>query len=464
MEQNNLTGYPSIDKPWLKYYTEEAINTPIPQCTVYEYLWNNNKDHLNDIAITYFNRNITYSELFQNIDKVAHAFVSIGVKPGDIVTMCTVSTPETIYAFYALSRLGAVSNLIDLRSDAAQLNNYIVAAASRIVLCHDLAADKIQEAVAGTNVEKVIIVSTSDSFHPVKKLFSKVLQAPNVNRKPNMLYWARFLKGNASTSLIPSGASANDLVLMTHTCGPTGVPKCILLSNDNINAVAFQYGLGVPHSRRQKYLAAIPPFIAFSVSVGIHLPLSLGMTCIPIVQFTADKFCEDLKKYSPNHFICTPSSLEALIHNQWELDLRHLSVPCVAGGYINRQFEDKINFYFKWHNCKVKLVKGYGIAGFLACTTKHGFNKYGSVGFPLIKTTIAIFQPGTDQELHYNEEGEICFTGPNMMAGYFKNQAEIHNIMKKHSDGNLWIHSGDIGYMDEDGFLFVIDRTQEEKP
>lgn len=462
MYKKELTGYPSVDKPWLKYYSEEAINAPIPKCTVYEYLWNANKDHTEDVAITYFDRNITYSELFENIDKVTSAFANAGIKHGDIVTMCTVSTPETIYAFYALSRLGAISNLIDLRSDIEELNRYIVGAESKIVLALDLVASKIQEAIVNTQVEKVILLSASDSFVPVKRILYKVLQTPKIKIGPNMMPWASFIKKYASTASIKSQTSANDVVLMTHTSGTTGVPKGVMLSNLNINAVAFQYALGMPHSRQQKYLDVTPPFVAFGVCVAIHLPLGLGLTCIPIIQFDSDNFYDYLKKYNPNHFSCTPANLEALIRDERYLDLSYISVPATGGDYIGQKLEDNINQYLKGRNCKVELIKGYGMTevSSSACTTKSGCNKYGSVGVPLVKMTISIFQPETNKELTYNEEGEICFTGPNVMIGYFKNQAETNRMIKKHSDGTLWVHSGDIGYMDEDGFLFVIDRMK----
>lgn len=462
MEEKKLTGYPSIDKPWLKYYTEEAINAKMPECTVYEYLWENNKDHLDDIALHYFDQKITYAELFMNIEKAARAYSAAGVRQGDIVTMCSVSTPETIYTFYALSRLGAISNLIDLRADIQELKRCIVEAESTIVVSLDLVANRVREAVTETRVKKVIIIAPSDSFSPAKRLLYKALQAPKIKMISNMVTWSKFLKDHSAEGIENATISAHDAVLMTHTSGTTGHPKGVLLSNHNINAVAFQYALGMPHSRQQKYLAVIPPFIAFGICVAIHLPLGLGMTCIPVIKFDPSKFYDYLKQYRPNHFTCTPSNLETLIKDDRDIDLSDLCVPSVGGDYIGRQLENDINQYLKGHRCNVELIKGYGMTevSSSACTTKNGCNKYGSVGFPLVKMTISIFEPGTDKELVYGEEGEICFTGPNMMLGYFKNKVETDKLIKMHGDGSLWVHSGDIGYMDEDGFLFVIDRLK----
>ena len=171
-ENNKLTGYPSIDKPWLKYYSEEAINAPLPECTIYEYLWENNKDHLDDIALNYFDRKITYGELFQNIEKAVKAFSALGVKTGDIVVMATVTTPETIYAFYGLNRLGAISNMVDPRTSTEGIKHYISEVDAKLVLTIDAALPKIEKAIVGTNVQKIIVVSPADSLpQPKKALF-----------------------------------------------------------------------------------------------------------------------------------------------------------------------------------------------------------------------------------------------------------------------------------------------------
>lgn len=134
----------------------------------------------------------------------------------------------------------------------------------------------------------------------------------------------------------------------------------------------------------------------------------------------------------------------------------------MGGDYISWKTEEKINSYLKKHGVKYDLVKGYGMTevSSSACTTKNGYNKPGSVGFPLAKMIISIFQPETERELKYNEEGEICFTGPNVMIGYYNNVEATNTTIRKHCDGKKWVHSGDIGYMDKNGFLYVIDRMK----
>ena len=169
MSEQKLTGYPSIDKPWLKYYTEEAINAKMPECTMYEYLWQSNKDHLSDTALRYFDRKISFGEMFDNIEKAVKAFSAIGLKKGDIIIMATVTTPETVYAFYALNRLGVIPNMVDPRTSTEGIREYIREVDAKVVLTLDVAYPKIEKAIEGTNVEKIIVTSPADSLPPIKK-------------------------------------------------------------------------------------------------------------------------------------------------------------------------------------------------------------------------------------------------------------------------------------------------------
>lgn len=173
-QKQQMTGYPSIDKPWLKYYSEEAINAPLPECTAYELLYQNNKDFLSDVALIYYGRRFSYGELFENIEKAARAFWSLGVRQGDIVILCTVNMPETVYAFYGLNRLGAVANLVDPRTNEDSLRNYIKECNAKIVVTVNLASSKIQKAAKESSAEHIVVVSPSDSLSLVKRVLYNI--------------------------------------------------------------------------------------------------------------------------------------------------------------------------------------------------------------------------------------------------------------------------------------------------
>ena len=167
--EKNLTGYPSIDKPWLKYYTEETINAKLPECTIYEYLWENNKEYQNNIALNYFDRKITYSEVFANIEKATKGYATLGLESGDILTVCAVTIPETIYSFYGLNRLGVICNMVDPRTSIEGIREYIKEVNSKFVITIDVAYPKIVEAIKGTAVEKIVVISPADSLPQPKK-------------------------------------------------------------------------------------------------------------------------------------------------------------------------------------------------------------------------------------------------------------------------------------------------------
>ena len=209
----------------------------------------------------------------------------------------------------------------------------------------------------------------------------------------------------------------------------------------------------------------MPPFIAYGVGNGLHLPLIVGMEVILIPSFNPNEFADLLNKYHPNHMVGVPSHYGNIIRNKKmrNQDLSYIIAPTVGGDSMDISLEIETNDFLRKHNCKYPACKGYcmsEVAAGVSICSSHACNKIGSVGIPLTHTTMAIFDTATGKELSYNQEGEICMTGPNTMVGYYNNEAETNNVIKKHDDGLLWVHSGDIGYIDEDGFVFIRDRIK----
>lgn len=466
--EQKLTGYPSIDKPWLKYYSRDAIETKLPDCTIYEYIWENNKDHLDDVAINYFDRRITYRVLFEEIDKCAKAFKMLGVQKGDVVVMTTVTTPETIYSFYALNILGATANMVDPRTSVDGIKNFILEVDAKIVLTIEIATPKIEKAINNTNVQHLVIISPADSLSPHKKLFynltNKKYKKKN-NNSDKRLMWQKFLLQGSKNTYTKADYDKLRCCAMVHTGGTTGTPKTVMLSNENLNVMALQYRLlGVDFNRNQNFLNIMPPFIAYGIVLGIHMPLCLGLIDVLIPQLDPKKFPDLILKYKPAHLAGVPMHYEQLRHNPktQRCDLSFFQMTGCGGDGMAEGFEVAINDYLKSNNCKYPITKGYGMTevSSAATTNKQELNKLGSVGIPHLKTNVSIFEVGTDRELPYGEEGEICINAPTMMLGYFNNPEEESKVIKKHSDGNRWIHSGDIGYMDSDGFVFINGRLK----
>lgn len=472
--QGPPTGYPSIDKPWLKYYRNEQINTNIPKMSVYRYLYEQNKNYLGRIALTYFDKKITFDELFIKIEETAKALKSMNIKENDIVTISMPNTPETVYLFYAMSKIGAIANMVDPRTSSEGIEKYIEEVGSDKVIIVDSYYNKVKPLTEKGKINQVVAISPAESLplglslgYKAKEFIDSLKDSSKKNVFNNKTKtWKQFiLNGKDYTLETEVKYQENRPIVIEHTGGTTGVPKGVLLSNENINSVALQSVLtGIDMKRDHNWLDIMPTFIAYGVGMGLHLPLTIGMETILIPQFDAKKFDELLYRHKPVHMVGVPSYWGTIIKSKKlaNQDLSYMIAPTVGGDAMNIALEQEANEFLKDHNCTSKIVKGYGmteVTGGVAGTIEAN-NEIGSVGIPFIKQIISVFEPDSENEVGYNQDGEICITGPNTMLGYFENSEATNSILKKHSDGKLWVHTGDIGYITENGNIFIVDRLK----
>lgn len=465
MEQKKeLTGYPSIDKPWLKYYTDDQIELALPRLTAFKYIEKENANNQNGIAINYFNKKITYGEMFNNIEYTTKAFSSVGVKKGDVVSIVSVTLPETIYSFYALNRIGAISNMIDPRTSIEGMKNYIVEVDSRIIVAIDLIADRILQAIKGTNVEKVIIISPSDSLTLVKK-FIYNLKEKKSNNNTILIRWRTFIREGMSIDYKEQEYESSLCCTIVHTGGTTGVPKGVMLSNDNINAAAQQILKSpLPLNRGDVFLNIMPPFIAYGTVLGIHTVGVGGLESVIIPRFDSSEFDSLLLRYKPQCVMGVPTYFEGLMKSKKikGTDLSFLKVAFVGGDKIKEDAEKEINNFFTKHNCNVRISKGYSMTEASATATfaSEKCNKVGSVGSPLAKTVVSVFGESLNDEKKYNEIGNIYISSPTIMLGYYGKNKETSEVIKKDRKDNKWLYTGDLGYVDQDGCVFVMGREK----
>lgn len=470
--QGPPVGYSSIDKAWLKYYDDDSIVADVPKCTIYEYIkntskWvNNNQQDLNKkVAFNYFGRKISYNELYENVENISNQLLDYGIKEGDIVSIAMPSFPETIYLFYALSNIGAVANMIDPRTSDEGIENYVKEVGSKLLFIVDVAKDKVKNIKETTDVEDVVTISASDSLpQPLKALYN--LKNNQKLDSEKFISWKTFTNKYSTKDQKKPDYKEGRTVAIVHTGGTTGNPKGVKLTNENLNAASIQcVNAGYDFQAWHNWLNIMPPFIAYGIGNGLHLPLACGMEVILIPAFNPAEFDKLLIKYKPNHMVGVPSHYGDLMKSK-KLDKQDLSfviAPVVGGDKMDEELEQQVNEYLEKHNCDYKIVKGYGLtevnAAVAACTSNEN-NKIGSVGIPFPNTNIAIFEPDTEEELSYGKTGEVCISGPNTMLGYYDNEEATKQMIKVHSDGTKWVHSGDLGYMDKDGNLFIIDRIK----
>lgn len=463
--EKTLTGYPSIDKPWLKYYTEEAIHASLPECTIYEYMYENNKDYPNDIALLYFNRKITYGELFKNIDKTAKAFTAIGVKKGDIVTVAMPSMPEALYCVYALNRLGAVANMIHPLASENEICHYLNEVKSAVFVMFTGTYELIKNAIDKTSVKKAVVASPVESLTvPVRFLYSLKNKEPKFGADSVFQSWSDFIKAGKGVTVNYESHDPNEMAVISHTGGTTGEPKGVMCSDRNINSVVLQVGKGMPHTRQERVLVVLPPFVNYSLVNGCFEPLTLGLTAVLIPDYQPQKFDEYIKKYRPNHINSIPAYCEAMLSNEKlkNMDLSCLKYYFYGGDSLPEKKEEEINEFLLERGAQLPLGKGLGSTELVssATATYPSCNYLGSVGIPLVKMDCQIVEPGTTNELSFNQEGELCITGPSLMLGYYEKPEATDDVIKIHEDGNRWLHTGDLGHITEDGIIYVTGRIK----
>lgn len=464
-----LTGKPSIDKPWQQHFSQQAIDFKLDNETIYNYMLKNAKKMQNACAIRYFDTKISYNTLLAKIESTAKAFKNMGIEKGDIVTALLPSSPEAVYTIYALNRLGAIINPIDPRIKEDKLIKCLKEINPKLIVTLDLCSELISNASKNLNIDKIVSVSAIESLpYGIRKMngFVEGLKGHKVNSTPDnrFITWQNFInQGKNCIDKIDYEYDFDRTAAIIYTGGTTGTKKGVKLSNNNINAMVKQHELsGIPFHAGQKFLDFLPPFIAYGLVMAIHMPLSFGFETNMIPVFEPKDFPKLILKSKPAYVFASPVHYEALMNYKRKKDLSFLIVPVSGGDSMTAEFEERVNEEFARSNCKSKLGQGLGMteAGGTMSVPIPKKIKAGSVGVPFANTLVSVFDVTTGKELSYYEKGELCFFGPSLMSEYLNNPEETSNVLRKHEDGKIWLHTGDIGYMDEEGYVYHVDRIK----
>lgn len=457
--------YASQAKPWLKYYDQKFIDQTLPALSAFEYVCQRSKNHLNDTALEYYGRKFAYADLIVNVKKTAAALRGAGVKKGDIITVVSIMTPEIIALFYAADMMGATLNLVDPRYSVEGIREYIEEVDSHLLVCLNVVYERCRQAAKRTNVEKVIVLSPADSLPPVMAVGYK-LTTPDKNKyASNVIRWKQFIKGGEGQSTAAEPYDPDHACVVVHTGGTTGSPKGVMLTDDCFNGIALQFqAYPKLFHRGQKLMNVMPPFIAYGFACGIHLPLVLGFTVIIIPNLDPAKLGSLVLKHKPEHMFGVPTHYQQLASDPKlrDKDLSFIINYAAGGDSLSRGAEQTVNDFLAAHGARYPIAKGYGMTEVSsAATVAAGLdNKPGSVGIPMVNTVVAAFEPGTDQELPIGQRGELCISGPCLMKGYYNKPEETAILLRRHPDGRVWAHTGDMGYLDEDGFVFLDSRIK----
>jgi len=392
------TGYPSIDQPWLKYYDKRLLNYERPSCSVYRYMLENNENN-DGIALNFFGKKMSYRDLFTEIDNTAKALISLGVKPGDIVSVVTVSCVQSVLCFYAINKIGAVSNFLNVLSSEGDIKKFVEEGNTRLVITLDLFGTKICNAAKGTSIEKIVFFSLS-AYMPKATALLYNLKMKSLDKSfmsdKRFISWEDFLNSAKETDIINiENECPDDICYYGHTGGTTGFPKSVLLTNKAFNLVAWQYVHQLEKENGDVFLNVIVPFVTYGAVVNMHMPLCSGMEEVLVPKFDAGKWAHYIKKYKPSHIIAIPTYISPITEDKGVkgMDLSFLKTIGMGGEGMNVPLEQKVNAFVAAHGSMAKLLKGYGmteVCGTASVENNHVI-KEGSVGIPLIGNNFMIY-------------------------------------------------------------------------
>ena len=471
----------SIKAPWRKFYGKEKEHLEYPDFSAYKLIEYTASKHLNNISYNYYGNKKTYHEFLKQIDEVARSMKAIGVRHKDVVSICMPNTPEGIISFYAANKIGAIASMIHPLSAENEIKHYLNISKTEWLITVDFTIEKVEKIIDETRVKKVITVGVGESMPPlIKSLYAatnvhKTLMsfhpinyiAEELNQSNSRkISWKDFIKlGKDYTKEIDDDFRGKDIAAILYSGGTTGTPKGVKLTNLNLNASAMQNFEHVACLRdKDKVLAIMPIFHGFGLSVCIHCVQYFGGTSILLPQFKAKTFDKIVKKYEPNVIVGVPTLFEAMTQNKNfnHMKLNYLTCVISGGDSLSVELKKKFDTWLEKHHSPTTIREGYGLTECCAasCFTPLNYYREGSIGIPYPDTYYKIVEDGTEREVPYGVEGEIVITGPTVMSGYIHNRKETKQTLRKHKDGRIWLHTGDQGLMDEDGFVYFKGRLK----
>lgn len=420
-------------------------------------------------ALNFMGRTILYKEMAAEIDRVARAFYALGVRPGHRVLVCLPNVPQAIYCLYGLNRIGAVASMVHPLSAVAEIAFYLNEAGCDIAVTLDQFYAKFLEVRQLRPIRKLIIARVSEELRFPLSLGQKLLterKFPKVVEDGSTLLWKHFIEAGASApdAIYPQKDPLTEAVVL-FSGGTTGVTKGIMLSDLNFNALARQTeAMCHKEVRHGRMLAAMPVFHGFGLGVCIHTVLVCDATAILVPRFNVKSYAKLIRKTQPNFIAGVPTLFEAITCNRYldGADLSCLRGVFSGGDSLTIELKKKFDKFLADHKATIRVREGYGTTECVtaSCLTPYNKEKEGSIGLPYPDTYYKICKPGTSEEVPYGEEGEICLTGPSMMLGYINHEEENAQTLRRHDDGHVWLHTGDLGVMDEEGFIFFRQRIK----
>ena len=452
-----------------KYIPREHLE--YPEATMFQMVERAAQETPEDIAIEFYNRKISYKRFIERIERCARAFIALGIRPGDAVTLCMPNIPQCLECFYALNRIGAVANMVHPLSAMTEITFYLDISESKAIVTVDLFFETVSKAIeAADHPVKAIVTRMQEELPPHLALLYMLKKGKSYLKYPdtdNSMLYTAFIRGGRDEIVLPEITFEKDrTAVILYSGGTSGTPKGICLTDLNFNACAMQAmkSIGIVWRRGIKMLSCMPMFHGFGLGMNIHTVLIHGACCILMPTFNNKTYGEALVKKKPNLIAGVPTIFEALLHlKQLDgVDLSFLMGMFSGGDSLSIELKKSIDKFLKEHSATIQVREGYGLTECVtaSCLTPRDEYREGSIGLPFPDTVYQIVAPGTDDVLLPGEEGEIILRGPTVMTKYLKNEEETAKTLRTLSDGNIWLYTGDLGSMDADGYVYFKQRIK----
>lgn len=460
--EKELTGYPSIDRPQERFYRTKPVREIKTEQTIYELVFNPNKNNMTAPAIAYMGITWSFEKLKEKADQAADAFVKAGLKMGDTVLLGVSNCPEAVATLLALNKIGVVSRWFDVRASEKDIEDYANSSNCRCMIAFDMLLPKIEMVVNNTKLEKVLIIYPTDSLSfIIQTAYS--LKANKLPKGSRFIRYKDFLKtGNSKSNITCVPFDRNRPSLMIQSSGTTGKPKIIVHSDYSATSCARNLSYSdLPVGQGKCLLDALPPWIAYGLANTIVSPLALGTKVVLCPTFDPNVVMDNIGKFSiafaaPFHYRYVRDNYSKLTEKQIK-GLDKIECLITGGDKISAEENKQLEELFG-----AVITNGYGNNEGLGCLAANPskYNKYGTVGIPQYGETIIAYDTEEEKELPYGQSGEICVLADTMFL-YYEGDPDNTNAVKQiHSDGKVWLHTGDLGFVDEDGFVTLNGRAR----
>ena len=455
--------------PWKDSMGDVPMHLDYFEGSMFEMVEQVAKQYPNQVAFDFMGKSTSYREMIAQIETCAKALKTIGIREGDRVTIALPNCPQAIYLFYAVNLVGGISNMIHPLSAEKEIEFYLNESESVTAITLDQFYHKFERVRHNTKVVNLVIASIKDALSRPIKAGYMLTEGRKIEKIPEdapVIRWTEFMKLSKHCFYhYRVDRKPHDPAVILYSGGTTGTTKGIVLTNRNFNALSQQVIAANQMFRPgDKMLAAMPLFHGFGLGVCIHTMLSQGGRCILVPRFTPESYAKLIIKHRCNFIAGVPTLYEALLRlpSMDGADLSCLKGVFSGGDSLSVELKKKFDKFLYDHKASIQVREGYGTTETVTacCLTPSHMAKEGSIGLPFPDTYIKIVAPGTDKELSHGEEGEILLAGPTVMKEYMKHPEETAQTLQTHADGLTWVYTGDLGTMDEQGFVYFKGRAK----